>query len=65
MQKSKTSQPSAGKQQQQQQQRPGQEQVQSGTHLQKGQQQGEKIQQPGEQLKQKQQGQAGQGKSKK
>ena len=48
MQKSKTAQKGAGKQ------RPGTEQVQSGTHIQKGQE--EKIQAPkaGEQQKQKQ-----------
>jgi len=53
MEKGKTSQKGTGKQQQQQQ-RPGTEQVRSGTSIQKG--ESEKIQTPktGEQLKQKQ-----------
>jgi hypothetical protein len=53
MEKGKTSQKGAGKQQQQQQ-RPGSEQVRSGTSIQKG--ESEKIQTPktGAQLKQKQ-----------
>lgn len=49
MEKSKTAQKGAGKQQQQQQQRPGTEQVRSGAHIQKG--ESEKIQQPKQQQK--------------